>query len=116
MIPYKDLIVWQKSIDLALKSYKLSGKLPDSERFGLQSQIRRASISLASNIAEGSRRGTKKDFLSFLRIAHGSGAELDTQFLIARELGYVSGKDYNEIEQLLTEIMKMLTALSKKLL
>ncbi|PIR88665.1 MAG: four helix bundle protein [Candidatus Harrisonbacteria bacterium CG10_big_fil_rev_8_21_14_0_10_44_23] len=82
---YKDLIVWQKSMNLVTEIYKLSKTFPKSEIFGLTSQIKRSAVSIPSNIAEGSRRGSKKNFRHFLLNAYGSGAELETQLDIAEE-------------------------------
>lgn len=79
MLPYKELIVWQKAVELSTIIYKETTSFPSEERYGLQSQIRRAAVSIPSNIAEGSKRGTIKDCASFLRIAHGSAAELETK-------------------------------------
>lgn len=114
MLPYQELIVWQKAFSLVLQVYKATADFPDSEKFALQSQIRRASISIPSNIAEGSKRGTKKDYMSFIRVAQGSGAELETQLLLAKELSYISKKDYMVLEKNLSEIMKILSAILKK--
>lgn len=115
MLPYKKLIVWQKSFTLTLSIYKITSTFPETEKFGLQSQIRRAAVSIPSNIAEGSKRGTAKDFASFLRIALGSGAELETQLLLVRELGYISQSDYSQTDKELTEVLKILTVLIKKM-
>lgn len=114
MHQYKNLIVWEKSVKFSVKLYKVTEKFPDHEKFGLTNQIRRAGVSLPSNIAEGSKRSTQKDFRSFLVIAHGSGAELETQLYIAKELGYVQEKDYNNLTVELSEIMKILGTLVKK--
>ena len=115
MSTYKELIVWKKSYSLVLLIYKITKKFPKDESYGLTSQIRRASISLPSNIAEGSKRGTRKDFCQFLRVAQGSGAELETQLLLAQDLNYIGNKEYSETNLLLNEIMKMLTGLINKL-
>lgn len=115
MSSYKELVVWQKSFSLALDVYRITGTFPDSERFALQSQMRRAGVSIPSNIAEGSKRGTNKDFSSFLRIAHGSAAELETQLLLAKELHYISEQHHKESEEKLSEVMKMLSALLQSL-
>ncbi len=80
---YKNLIVWQKSMDLVLLIYSLTKKFPEEEIYGLTSQMKRAEVSVPSNIAEGSRRSSKKDFRNFLLNAYGSGAELETQIKIA---------------------------------
>lgn len=112
---YKDLIVWQKAKDLAKSVYLLTEQFPQSEMYGLSSQMRRAAISIASNIAEGRRRSTKKDFRNFLCISFGSGAELETQVAIAKELHFSSKLDYTKIEQLLDEVMRMLNVMIRKL-
>lgn len=75
---FKQLVVWQRAMELAEEVYRLTESLPSSERFGLISQIRRSAVSIPSNIAEGRQRGTRKDFAQFLRIADGSAAELET--------------------------------------
>lgn len=105
---FKDLIVWQKSLQLTVDIYSLTAKFPDIEKFGLVSQMRRCVVSIPSNIAEGSRRGTKKDFVQFLRIADGSAAELETQILIAQSL-FLDIK-FETVQGLLEEVQKMLSA------
>ena len=115
MKSYKELIVWQKSYDLTLQIYAISRKFPKEELFGLTSQIRRASVSIPSNIAEGSARAGTKEFIQFLRIAYGSGAELETQLLLCKDLSLINEKEYTTISLLLTEIMKMLNSLMAKL-
>jgi len=112
---HKDLIVWQKSIELVLSIYQLTKDFPKEEVYGLTSQIRRSAISIPSNIAEGRSRGTRKDFTQFLRIAFGSGAELETQLLIARKLSFGPEIDYNKVGDDLNEIMRMLNAMIHKL-
>ena len=86
---YKDLTVWNKSIDLVKKIYKLTKIFPNEEKFGLSNQMRRASVSIPSNIAEGSSRNTNKGFKQFIYIAKGSLCELETQIIISKELNYV---------------------------
>ncbi|HAV11695.1 MAG TPA: four helix bundle protein [Candidatus Moranbacteria bacterium] len=108
---YKDLLVWQKSIDLVVDIYELTEKFPKSEAFGLVSQMRRAAVAIPSNIAEGQKRGHKKEFLQFLYISYGSGAELETQLEICKRLGKLKELDYTVIEAKLEEIMKMLNSL-----
>lgn len=81
---YKDLLVWQKALELSVEIYNLTENFPKEEIYGLTSQIRRAAVSIPSNIAEGRYRGSKKDFSQFLRIAYASGAELETQLEIAK--------------------------------
>ena len=85
---YRDLIVWQKSVELVVAIYKLTEKFPSVEVYGLTSQMRRAVISIPSNIAEGRKRGTRKDFRPFLVVAYSSGAELETQLEIAKKLPF----------------------------
>jgi len=109
---YKDLIVWQKGYELVKNIYLLTEKLPKSEIFGLQSQMRRSSVSIVSNIAEGSSRKTRKDYCQFIHIAYGSTSELETQLLLCKDLYQIS------IEKelaLITEVSKMLRAIIIKL-
>ncbi len=110
---YKNLKVWQKSVELAIAIYKLTEEFPKSEIYGLTSQMRRASISVSSNIAEGSRRRSNKDFSHFLVMAQGSGSELETQIEIARKLSFGKKINFTEIDLLLDEIMRMLSSLIK---
>lgn len=110
---YSDLIVWQKSIAMITAVYSLVKNFPDDERFGLTSQIKRCSVSIPSNIAEGWGRSSSKSFAQFLRIAKGSLYELETQILIAKNLKYITNS--NEIDGLIIEISKMLNSLIKKL-
>jgi four helix bundle protein len=112
---YQDLIVWQKSMELAAMVYKITKKLPKEEIYSLTNQMRRAAVSIPSNIAEGQARHSIKEFIHFLRIAQGSKAELETQLLLCQKIEYLSDSDTSEIMQLLQEIGKMLTALVGKL-
>jgi len=112
---YKELIVWQKSFELVKKIYKTTENFPKSEIYGLTSQIRRASISIPSNIAEGFVRKHKKEFSQFISISFGSGAELETQILLSKELKFITDKEFDELNCLLQEIMKMLNSLKSKL-
>lgn len=105
---YKDLIVWQRAMDLVKAVYDLTEKFPKSELYSLTSQMRRCAISIPSNIAEGRRRGSKKDYRQFLVIAYGSGAELETQIEIAKRLSFSKKLDYAKVDQPLLETMKML--------
>lgn len=105
---YKDLIVWNRSIELVIEIYKLTDSFPKEETYGLTSQMRRSSVSIPSNIAEGSRRGTRKDFKSFLVNAFGSGAELETQIIISKQLPQTIHLDYTNVEKILGEVMRML--------
>lgn len=115
MKSYKELIVWQKSIELAREIYLLTGKFPKAELYGLTSQMRRATISIPSNIAEGYCRGSRKEFSQFTNIAFASGAELETQILLAKSLNFIENKKFEKSEFLLEEVMKMLNSLLNKL-
>ena len=115
MKTYKDLVVWQKSIELVLATYKLTDQFPREEVFSLTSQIRRAVVSIPSNIAEGKMRGGNIEFKRFLFIAYASGAELETQLIIAKKLPKTTRLDYNEVDSLLEEVMKMLNKLLSQL-
>lgn len=115
MTSYKDLIVWQKAMQLAVKIYELTEQLPRTEQFGLTSQMRRAVVSIVSNIAEGSRRSSKKDYRQFILIALGSGAELETQLLLLRQLSFGERLEYTVVDGLLDEVMKMLNSLARRL-
>lgn len=111
MKTYKDLLVWQKSIDVCLRVYRVSEKFPSSERYNLISQIRRSAVSMPSNIAEGYARRSKKEFYQFVRMAFSSGAELETQLYIAYRLNYLSSQVYSSSLEALVEVMKMLNGL-----
>lgn len=113
----KDLEAYQLSLDVVEQVYKLTATFPDSEKFGLTSQLRRASVSLPSNISEGSSRGSTKDFIRFLYIASGSLSEIETQLVIAERIGYLSFEQ--DLQHQIITIRKMLyrliQALKKKL-
>lgn len=112
---YRDLIVWQRAIQLVLVIYQITEKFPKEEIYGLPSQMRRSAVSIPSNIAEGRFRNTRKDFTQFLRIAYGSGAELDTQIEIATQLLKTKNFDYTKAKQLLSEVLKMLNSMITKM-
>ena len=112
---YKELIAWQKSIELVVMIYELTDKFPKEEIFGITSQIRRAAVSIPSNIAEGRNRGTRADFTHFLRMSYGSGAELETQLEISKKLSKTKALNYNRVDALLVEVMKMLNVMINKL-
>ena len=114
MTSYKELIVWQKSFKLAVLVCQITRNFPKDELYGLVSQLRRCAVSIPSNIAEGYSRRRKLEFLQFLRIAYGSAAELETQLLLSKELGYLSGKSYQTLNTLLVEVLKMLGSLIVK--
>jgi four helix bundle protein len=105
---YRDLIVWQKSVDLVVEVYKLTDRFPKAEIYGIVSQMRRCAVSISSNIAEGRRRGSRKDFRQFLIIAYSSGAELETQIEISKRLKFAENIEFKKIDDLLLEVMKML--------
>jgi four helix bundle protein len=115
MRDYKKLTVWQKSYDFGIHLYTVTRNFPKEETYGLSSQLRRAAISIPSNIAEGSRRSAEKDFPSFLHIAYGSGAELEVQLLFAKDLGYITAEVSKTLLLELSEIMRMLNALIQKI-
>ena len=112
---YRKLEVWQKSILLVQEIYSTTKDFPNDEKFGLVAQMRRAAVSIPSNIAEGKMRGTDPEFKRFLYIALGSGAELETQLEIAKNNNLISEELYKVNIELLTEIMRMLNAFIKKL-
>ena len=105
---YKDLLVWQKAIDLVECIYRHTEDFPKREWYGLTSQMRESAVSIPSNIAEGSKRHTKKDFYHFLSISYGSAAELETQLIIADRLGYGKKQSQDECMKLLDEVLRML--------
>ena len=110
---HKDLKAWQESMDLVITIYKLTTKFPNEEKYGLTSQLRRASVSIPSNIAEGSARKGNKEFLQFLYIALGSLAELDTQLEIAQRLEFMHS--FSDIESKTKYIRNLIIGLIKKL-
>jgi four helix bundle protein len=112
---YTDLTVWQKAMDLTAQVYELTKKLPKEEIYSLTSQIRRAAVSIPSNIAEGQARYSRKEYIHFIRIAQGSRAELETQLLLCVKIGYLTDTDISAVLNLLQEVGKMLTALIMKL-
>ncbi|KKT58659.1 MAG: S23 ribosomal protein [Candidatus Amesbacteria bacterium GW2011_GWB1_47_19] len=109
------MIVWQKSMDLCTIVYKITATFPKYELFGLTSQIRRCAVAIPSNIAEGQIRGHMQEYIQFLRISMASGAELETQLLVALNIEYIEKKAYDEVFDLLQEVMKMLSSLINKL-
>lgn len=115
LVSHKDLIVWQKSMDLVVRVYALTKSFPKEEIYGLTSQMKRAAISIPSNIAEGRRRGSRKDYHHFLVIAYGSGAELETQIEIAKRLPFGQNLNYDQVDSLLNEVMRMLNKMTSNL-
>ena len=112
---FKDLIVWQRAMELVVEVYQLVKKLPKEELFALSDQIRRAVISIPSNIAEGQGRSSLKEFLYFLSIARGSKAELETQLLLCVKINYLNNSDIEKALGLIKEVGKMLNSLQKSL-
>ena len=108
---YRDLLAWQKGIQLAKAVYQLTANYPSDERFGLTNQMRRCSVSIPSNIAEGFGRGSDKELVQFLYISLGSSNELNTQLTISYELSYITEGEFSEIGRLNDEVNKMLQSL-----
>ena len=112
---YKDLVVWQKGISLAKLVYRLTESFPSEEEFGIVAQMRRAALSIPSNLAEGQARRTTGEFVQFISHAEGSVAELDTQLILSIELKFCSGTATDSTFALISEIRRMLNALRRKL-
>lgn len=112
---YRDLLVWQKGMTLAKQVYSFTQSLPVDERFGLVAQLRRAAVSIPSNIAEGQVRHGKRDFVQFLSHSEGSLAELDTQLALAIELGYLQEPSVHQSVALMGELQRMLSTLRGKI-
>ena len=112
---YQELLVWQRALDLTIAVYRCSKAFPREEVYGLTSQIRRAAVSVPSNIAEGYGRGTRRDYRHFLAIARGSNFELQTQLAIARRLGYGDEPEITAAESISAEVGKMLSAMLRRL-
>ncbi|NTE03436.1 four helix bundle protein [Agrobacterium tumefaciens] len=112
---FKDLKVWQKSIELAVEVYKATSLLPNDEKYGLISQMKRCSVSVSSNIAEGSGRGSSAQFKYFLNISQGSAFELETQLIISNRLELLDDNLSKSLIEKTTEIQKMIYALDKSL-
>ena len=115
MRSFKDLLIWQKSIELVTFVYKVTTKFPKEEKYGLVSQMGRSAISIPSNIAEGHMRTTNRDFRQFISIARGSCAELETQGIIAYKLGYITEDNYQSLMTRTEEMAKMLSSFYSKL-
>jgi four helix bundle protein len=112
---YKDLLVWQKSVALCVLVYKACEAFPKSEMYGLSDQMKRAAVSVSSNIAEGQARQHVKEFLHFLSVSNGSLAELDTQRVIAESLNFLTPAQSARLDESITEIRRMLYALAARL-
>lgn len=114
MKTHKDLIVWQKSMKLVKDLYNATKFFPKEEIYGITSQMRRAAVSIPSNIAEGFGRGHDKELLHFLYISLGSASELETQLIICKDLGFFSDNKYDELNILNNEIIRMLSSFINK--
>lgn len=112
---YRDLVAWQKAYALGLLIYKLTARFPDAERYGLTSQLRRGSVSVASNIAEGYGRGGRSDYVRFLKIARGLLYEIDTQVSFAVDLSFVTQDDYRACKAVIDECERVLAGLIRSL-
>jgi four helix bundle protein len=112
---FKDLVVWQRAIALTIDIYKLTAKFPEAEKFGLTSQMRRAAVSVASNISEGYGRSAKGEYIQFVGHARGSCSELETQIVIAKALGFGAPINLDSAENLCNDLGRLLGALMKSL-
>lgn len=112
---HKDLLVWKKSIDLVEQIYTFTKQFPKEELYGITNQMRRCAVSIPANIAEGSGRKNKAEFIQFLHIALGSASELETHLIISQRLGFLSSNSYDEIMNVLNEIIKMICGLINSL-
>lgn len=112
---YQELVVWQKAMDLVESIYKATTSFPNTEVYGLTSQLRRAAVSIPSNIAEGQGRNTTRDFLHFLSVAQGSLRELETQVLIAQRLGYIKTPEGTTLMDVTSEVGRLLSGLCNSL-
>jgi four helix bundle protein len=112
---HKELIVWKKAIKLVKEIYILASKFPSSEFYGIISQMRRAAVSIPSNIAEGCGRKSRKEYAHACSIAYGSALELETQIIIAKELMFAETNDFETVDQLLGEILRMLNSMTAKM-
>jgi four helix bundle protein len=115
MRSFKELLIWQKAVDLVVLVYKVTKKFPDEEKYGLTVQMRRCAVSIPSNIAEGHMRTTNKVFKQFIGVARGSCSELETQSLIAFKLGFLSQNEFQSLEEKTTELAKMLSSFNAQL-
>ena len=116
MHKFKELQIWKRSREFCSEIYSITSKFPDSEKFGLTNQLRRASVSIPSNIAEGSSRKSNKDFSRFLEITLGSAYEIETQLLIAFDLKFINENELKKLTSELEEIIKMISKFKSKLI
>lgn len=111
MTSYRELIAWQKAMDVVVEVYRVSAKFPASEQFALTNQVRRAAVSIPSNVAEGQGRGTDKEFGHFLRISRGSIQEVETQMILAQRLAYVTERETAACLGQLDEVSRVISGL-----
>ena len=112
---FKSLQIWQESMELITENYKFTSTLPDYEKFGLQSQLNRCSVSIASNIAEGSSKGSNRHFIKFLEDSLGSAFEWETQIIICRNLNFITEEKFNEFENRIKRIQQKISNFIDKL-
>jgi four helix bundle protein len=112
---FKKLIIWKNSLELVFETYKMTKAFPTEERFGLTSQLNRCSISIPSNIAEGSSKSSEKHFKTFLETALGSAFEWETQIIIAKGLNYITEVKFNQLEKNINDIQKMISSFKDKI-
>lgn len=112
---FKKLIIWKKSLELVFETYKITKTFPNEEKFGLTSQLNRCSVSIPSNIAEGSSKSSEKHFKIFLETALGSAFEWETQIIIAQGLNYITQEKFNQLEKNINDIQKMISSFKEKL-
>jgi four helix bundle protein len=115
MRKYKDLIIWQRSVNLATDIYEVTSAFPSEEKYGLVSQMRRCTVSIPSNIAEGAGRSSDREYSRFLEIAYGSAYELETQLHISFNLKFIDSNNFKKLTDEIEEIQKMIFTLNKKL-
>jgi len=115
MQDFRNLDVWKKSHELTLQVYRASKSFPDDERFGLTSQLRRASASIPANLAEGCGRGSDADFGRFVQNAMGSASEVEYHFLLAKDLGHLNVEQYNKLDNEITGVKRMLASLLRRI-
>lgn len=112
---FRNIAVWEKGIELVKKIYSITNDFPESEKFGLISQMRRAAVSIPSNISEGASRNSEKDFKRFMEIAVGSAFELETQLIVSKELNFIQDGEFNPLLNEIQEVQKMLNGFISKL-
>ena len=112
---FKQVVAWQRAVEMTTEVYKLTAEFPSSEKFGLTNQLRRAAVSVASNIAEGYGRSTRGEYIQFLGHARGSNCEVETQLVIAASLGFGLAPEMRRAEQLCADVSRLLNSLIKAL-